>query len=199
MNAHDIWIGWFIMTVVLCGSYALLAILAHIGRKRQERLDKVPWEGPFAFPKISAGSPWVICHSFPNIMIEIFNKILLCTSFWLTAKVAHLFFWSHCLLLLGSFSPRLTTEDLPVHYPAPREGLGLDFNQLDLDKLPSAFHFEYKTWERIHRGIADPRLLAIPTSWGRVSAPNLNWGDFSYDWLSLTASQRVVVAIVLCV
>ncbi|MAG12500.1 hypothetical protein CL630_01680 [bacterium] len=23
---------------------------------------------------------------------------------------------------------------------------------------------EYKTWERIHRGISDPRLLAIPTS-----------------------------------
>ncbi len=35
---------------------------------------------------------------------------------------------------------------------------------------------EYKTWERIHRGIADPRLLAIPTSWGRVSALNPNWG-----------------------
>ena len=46
----------------------------------------------FLFPKISAGSPWVICHSFPNIMIEIFNKILSCASFWLTAKVAHLFF-----------------------------------------------------------------------------------------------------------
>ena len=35
---------------------------------------------------------------------------------------------------------------------------------------------EYKTWERIHRGIADPRLLAIPTSWGRVAALNPNWG-----------------------
>lgn len=37
---------------------------------------------------------------------------------------------------------------------------------------------EYKTWERIHLGISDPRLLAIPTSWGRVSAPNPNWGSF---------------------
>lgn len=35
---------------------------------------------------------------------------------------------------------------------------------------------EYKTWERIHRGIADPRLLAIPTSCGRVAAHNPNWG-----------------------
>ena len=32
----------------------------------------------------------------------------------------------------------------------------------------------YKARERIHRGIADPRLLATPTSWGRVAAPNLN-------------------------
>jgi hypothetical protein len=33
---------------------------------------------------------------------------------------------------------------------------------------------EYKTRERIHRGIADPRLLAIPTSCGRVSDHNPN-------------------------
>ena len=33
---------------------------------------------------------------------------------------------------------------------------------------------EYKTRERIHRSIADLRLLAIPTSWGRVAAPNPN-------------------------
>ena len=32
----------------------------------------------------------------------------------------------------------------------------------------------YKTRERIHRSIADLRLLAIPTSWGRVAAPNPN-------------------------
>ena len=35
----------------------------------------------------------------------------------------------------------------------------------------------YKTRERIHRRIADRRLLAIPTSWGRISALNPNW-----DW-----------------
>jgi hypothetical protein len=33
---------------------------------------------------------------------------------------------------------------------------------------------EYKTRERIHRGLADPRLLAIPTSYGRVSDHNPN-------------------------
>ena len=30
----------------------------------------------------------------------------------------------------------------------------------------------YKTRERIHRGIADPRLLPIPRSWGRIAALN---------------------------
>ena len=33
---------------------------------------------------------------------------------------------------------------------------------------------EYKTRERIQRAVADARLLAIPTSCGRVAARNLN-------------------------
>ena len=32
----------------------------------------------------------------------------------------------------------------------------------------------YKTRERIHRGVADPRLLATPTSRGRVADPDPN-------------------------
>ena len=32
----------------------------------------------------------------------------------------------------------------------------------------------YKARERIHRGVADPRLLATPPSWRRVSASNPN-------------------------
>ena len=32
----------------------------------------------------------------------------------------------------------------------------------------------YKVRERIHRAIADARLLAIPPSWGRVADPNPN-------------------------
>src|SRR3989440_589056 len=34
----------------------------------------------------------------------------------------------------------------------------------------------YKAQEQIHRGVADPRLLAIPTSRRRVAASDLNWG-----------------------
>ena len=37
----------------------------------------------------------------------------------------------------------------------------------------------YKARERIHRTMADARLLATPPSWGRVAAPNPN-----YDWVS---------------
>jgi hypothetical protein len=36
----------------------------------------------------------------------------------------------------------------------------------------------YKARERIHRGIADPRLLATPPSWRRVSASNPNRDRF---------------------
>jgi hypothetical protein len=32
----------------------------------------------------------------------------------------------------------------------------------------------YKARERIHRGIADPRLLVIPASWSRVADSNPN-------------------------
>jgi hypothetical protein len=32
----------------------------------------------------------------------------------------------------------------------------------------------YKAQEQIHRGVADPRLLAIPASCGRIAAHNLN-------------------------
>ena len=37
----------------------------------------------------------------------------------------------------------------------------------------------YKARERIHRGLADPRLLAIPTSCSRVADCNPNWDRLS--------------------
>ena len=74
----------------------------------------------------------------------------------------------------------------------------MDFNHLE--KYAAArFYCEYKTWERIHRGIADPRLLAIPASWGRVADLNPNLGYFSYGLLRVTSLRRVVIPIVLCV
>ena len=37
----------------------------------------------------------------------------------------------------------------------------------------------YKARERIHRAMADARLLANPTSWSRVADSNPNWDGFS--------------------
>ena len=37
----------------------------------------------------------------------------------------------------------------------------------------------YKVRERIHRAMADARLLAIPTSWSRVADSNPNWDILS--------------------
>ena len=41
----------------------------------------------------------------------------------------------------------------------------------------------YKTRERIHRDIADPRLLAIPTSCSRVADCNPDYDAAFWDWL----------------
>ena len=47
----------------------------------------------------------------------------------------------------------------------------------------------YKARERIHRSVADLRLLATPTSWGRVADPNPNYDRLSSDSLTLTGSH----------
>ena len=57
----------------------------------------------------------------------------------------------------------------------------------------------YKARERIHRSIADLRLLATPTSWGRVADPQSELRLAFSDSLTLTGSQRVVLTIVACV
>ncbi len=54
----------------------------------------------------------------------------------------------------------------------------------------------YKAQERIHRGVADPRLLAIPASWGRIAASQSELGPILSDWLRLAALLRAVSAIV---
>ena len=53
---------------------------------------------------------------------------------------------------------------------------GMDSNHV-AHSAAARFYCEYRTRERIHRSVADLRLLAIPASWGQVAAPNPNWGD----------------------
>ena len=51
----------------------------------------------------------------------------------------------------------------------------MDFNHLE-NQAAVRFYCEYKTQEHIHRAIADTRLLAIPTSRGRVADLDPNLG-----------------------
>ena len=57
----------------------------------------------------------------------------------------------------------------------------------------------YKARERIHRSVADLRLLATPTSWGRVADPNPNYDRLSAISTPSQARKRVVPTIVACV
>ncbi len=75
------------------------------------------------------------------------------------------------------FQPHLPIR-LPCYDLAPVTGFTLnDSLRLSSSGTPG-FHGltggVYKVRERIHRIIADIRLLAIPASWGRVADPNSN-------------------------
>ncbi len=59
------------------------------------------------------------------------------------------------MLIADSSLPRLRRDSASPNFPHLTGGV-------------------YKTRERIHGRLADRPLLAIPASWGRVSAPNPN-------------------------
>ena len=75
------------------------------------------------------------------------------------------------------FQPHLPIR-LPCYDLAPVTGLTLGGSLRLPTSGPPDFHGltggVYKVRERIHRIIADIRLLAIPASWGRVADPNPN-------------------------
>src|SRR3989442_8024607 len=54
----------------------------------------------------------------------------------------------------------------------------------------------YKARERIHRSLADLRLLAIPTSRRRVAACDLNWGRIFE--IASTSRLRIPLSTVHC-
>ena len=61
---------------------------------------------------------------------------------------------------------------MPCYDLVPVTELTLGPTYVDTSGTPGSLDLtggEYKTRERIHRGLADPRLLAIPASRGRVS------------------------------
>ena len=75
------------------------------------------------------------------------------------------------------FQPHLPVR-LPCYDLAPVTGFTLNSASQQLPSGPPGFHGltggVYKVRERIHRAIADARLLAIPTSCPRVAEDNPN-------------------------
>ena len=95
------------------------------------------------------------------------NNALTDTVIWLLRKEViqpHLPVRLPCYDLVLIASPTLDGS-LPQGVEPPASGV-TDFHDLTGGV--------YKARERIHRSVADLRLLATPTSWGRVADPNPN-------------------------
>ena len=80
------------------------------------------------------------------------------------------------------FQPHLPVR-LPCYDLAPVTGITLARSSRSRSSGTPGFHGltggVYKARERIHRAMADARLLANPTSWSRVADSSPNWDGFS--------------------
>ena len=80
------------------------------------------------------------------------------------------------------FQPHLPVR-LPCYDLAPITSFALGRSSRSRTSGTPGFHGltggVYKARERIHRAMADARLLANPASWGRVADPSPNWGTLS--------------------
>ena len=80
------------------------------------------------------------------------------------------------------FQPHLPVR-LPCYDLAPITGFTLGRPSRSRTSGAPGFHGltggVYKARERIHRAMADARLLANPASWGRVADPSPNWDRLS--------------------
>ena len=96
---------------------------------------------------------------------------------WLTLSTKQ---WTEILRRKEVIQPHLPVR-LPCYDLVPITSLTLDGSPQKVGPPASgATHFHdltggvYKARERIHRGVADPRLLATPPSWSRVADSNPN-------------------------
>ena len=80
------------------------------------------------------------------------------------------------------FQPHLPVR-LPCYDLAPITGIALGRTLRPRTSGAPDFHGltggVYKARERIHRAMADARLLANPASWSRVADSSPNWGGVS--------------------
>ena len=79
--------------------------------------------------------------------------------------------------LFQALRTSVTGNVLP--FPTPRAGARGDGFSPSGSRSCLAPLIVYKTRERIHRSVADLRLLATPTSWSRVADSNPNQARFS--------------------
>jgi len=89
------------------------------------------------------------------------------------------------------FQPHLPVR-LPCYDLAPITGFALDRALRQRASGAPGFHGltggVYKARERIHRAMADARLLANPASWSRVAGSSPNWeGIWGFAGLSLAS------------
>jgi hypothetical protein len=117
-------------------------------------------------------SPQVTECSLPNIRDE---PLLWFSPSSLPMMGQPVLFMFRLLFAARSSMSYLAVTALSFGY-APRRKGGVDSNHL-AHLAAARFYCEYRTRERIHRDVADSRLLAIPASWGQVAAPNPNWGE----------------------
>ena len=91
------------------------------------------------------------------------------------------------------FQPHLPVR-LPCYDLAPVTTFALGRSSRSRTSGARGFHGltggVYKARERIHRAMADARLLANPTSWSRVADSSPNWDGFSRS-----ASRRRVASL----
>ena len=91
----------------------------------------------------------------------------------------------HCRAVLVIPRKEVIQPHLPIRLPCydlvPLTGITLGTSLLAVGTITSGATNSggltggvYKAQEHIHRGVADPRLLAIPASCGRIAAHNLN-------------------------
>jgi hypothetical protein len=85
------------------------------------------------------------------------------------------------MVILNGSKKEVFQPHLPVRLPCYDLALVAEFTLARLSRRPSGPPNShgltggvYKVRERIHRAMADARLLAIPASWGRVADPNPN-------------------------
>ena len=94
------------------------------------------------------------------------------------------------------FQPHLPVR-LPCYDLAPVTGFALGRSSRSRTSGTPSFHGltggVYKARERIHRAMADARLLANPASWSRVADSSPNW-----DRLSRSASGHPVASLCTC-